>query len=308
VFQIPPHFYQAVIKSIYFNDTRKTVEMEELALNRNDYEWMKDLRQRIGQGKQITFQLFNGDLISLHKGLLNVFRNEFEDDDISEENEYAFLSDKAEFDPTNVDFTDKGALLKRQREILKQIEVHQFKKMKMSTNPLDMNTDSTSGDSKFGYFNPFATLSTGLKLWFIILCEGGSFCIAKIEKDKIVDHKSDSKYVQRKKAGKRQMNFDKKSSCMTSVGSQMRRNNERLHQQHIQETIEEYIEDLNKADMIFLNAPGMNKLFFVGPDKPLRDMRYKIKTLSFNMKKANFTELQRAFEEVIEMKMVFNMA
>ena len=206
--------------------------------------------------------------------------------DTIDENEYAFLSDKAEFGSDTVDFTDKGALLKRQREILKEIEEH------------TRNKDT--------WFNPFSVLSTGLGLWFIILCQGGKFWIAKIEKNQIVEHKSDSKYVQRKKAGKRQMNFDKKSSWMTSVGSQMRRANERIHQEHIQEYLEEYKEDLEKADIIFLNAPGMNKLFFIGPDKPLREMRHKVRTLAFNMKKANYTEVQGALEELTEVKIVFN--
>lgn len=89
---------------------------------------------------------------------------------------------------------------------------------------------------------------------------------------------------------------------MTSVGSQMRRNNEKLHQEHIQDILEEYQEDLEKSDVIFLNAPGVNKMFFIAPDKPLRETRHKIRTLSFTMKKANYTELQKAFEEVLEMK------
>ena len=86
----------------------------------------------------------------------------------------------------------------------------------------------------------------------------------------------------------------------------MRRANERIHQEHIQEYLEEYKEDLEKAEIIFLNAPGMNKLFFIGPDKPLREMRHKVRTLAFNMKKANYTEVQGALEELTEVKIVFN--
>lgn len=126
-------------------------------------------------------------------GFLSVFKHEFDDDEDDEgESEYAFLADKQQFDSSKVDFTDKGAILRRQREILKEMEDQ--KKLKESS------------------FSPFSVLATGLKLWFIIVCQGGKFCIAKIEKNKIVEHKSDSKYVQRKKAGKRQINFDKTSS------------------------------------------------------------------------------------------------
>jgi hypothetical protein len=215
-----------------------------------------------------------------------VFKHEFdEEDETEDDNEYAFLFEKAEFDTTNFDFNDKGALLKRQRKILEQIEDQK--------------------KTKEGTFSPFNILGTGLKLWFIILCQGGKFWIAKLEKDKIVEHKSDTKYVQRKKQGKRQANFDSKSSCMTSVGSQMRRNNEKLHQEHIKDTLDEYEDDLKAADVIFLHAPGINKQFFVGHEKLLRDMRHKIRSLRFNLKKANFSELERALHEMIEIKIEF---
>ena len=126
------------------------------------------------------------------------------------------------------------------------------------------------------------------------------------KKNKIVDHKSDSKYVQRKKAGKRQINFDKKSVCMNSFGSEFRRFNEMLHQDHIQEYLSEYKQDLEKADVIYLNAPGINKQFFIGTDKPLRGMQHKIRTMNFTMKKANYTELQRALEEITQIKIEFS--
>lgn len=67
IFQLPAAFYPAIIESIYFKDTGKMVELEVVAANRNDYEWMKELRAKIGQGKHITFRCFNGDLITINK-------------------------------------------------------------------------------------------------------------------------------------------------------------------------------------------------------------------------------------------------
>ncbi|CAI2365300.1 unnamed protein product [Moneuplotes crassus] len=286
IFQIPPTFYTEIVKGVYFNDTKKTVLLEEIAANRNDYEYMKDLRQDIGQGKFMNFETFNGDILTVHKNMVNIFKNEFDEEEDSSENKFAFLSEQGQIGTDNIDFSDKGALLKRQREILKRIDEH--RKTKEAT------------------FSPFSTIGSGLKTWFIILCQGGKFCMAKIQGDTIIEHKSDSKYVQRKKAGKRQINFDKTSSCMTSVGSQMRRNNERLHQEHIEETLRYYKEDLESSDLVLLHAPGVNKLFFVGPDKPLRDLRSKVKTLNLQITTANYTELKKAFEKVIELKINFN--
>jgi len=178
LFNLPLRFFAYIIESVYFKDTKKSVSIETIAKNRKDYDWMKDLKQNIGQGRFITFRCFNEDLISINKCLVSIFKHEFEEDDQEEENTYSFLSDKSKFDSDNVDFTDKGALLKRQRDILEEIELHKKQKEAL--------------------FNPFSILRSGLKLWFIILWQGGKFCIAKIQEDKIVDHKSDSKYVQRK--------------------------------------------------------------------------------------------------------------
>lgn len=167
---------------VYFKDTQKRISLEDIAKNRTDYDYMKDIKAKIGQGKYMNFLCFNGDIITIHKSLVTLFKHEFDEDEEEEENQYSFLANQAKYDSASVDFTDKGALLKRQKEILADIE--QYKKDKESL------------------YNPFSFLKSGLKEWFIILCLGGKFCIAKIQGDKIVDHKSDSKYVQRKK-GKR---------------------------------------------------------------------------------------------------------
>ncbi|CAI2369261.1 unnamed protein product [Moneuplotes crassus] len=286
IFSLPYFFYPSIIKGIHIPSKSTTIEISTIAANRNDYEYMKDLRKDVGQGKSITFETFNGDILTIHKNMVNVFKHEFEDEEETDDNKFAFLSEEARVGADYIDYNDKGALLKRQREILKKIDDHK--------------------KSKEAAFAPFSVLGSGLKNWFIILCQGGKFCIAKIQGDQIIEHKSDSKYVQRKKAGKRQINFDKTSSCMTSVGSQMRRNNERLHQEHIEETLKFYKEDLDSSDLILLHAPGVNKLFFIGPDKPLREIRAKVRTLNLQVTTANYTELKKVFDKVIELKICFN--
>jgi len=51
---------------------------------------------------------------------------------------------------------------------------------------------------------------------------------------------------------------------MSSVGSQMRRENERLLQDHIEGFMDEATEFIKQSDVIFLHAPGLNKqLFFL---------------------------------------------
>jgi hypothetical protein len=121
------------------------------------------------------------------------------DDDsseLSEENKYSFLAE-SEFGAEGIDFSDPGALLKRQKAILEAIHKHQ-------------NSES---------FDPLGVLTRGIKTWVLILCHGGKFFLQVFEGNKVVMAKSDSKYVCRKKQGGRQLNKDKCSNVMTSVGS-----------------------------------------------------------------------------------------
>jgi hypothetical protein len=63
-----------------------------------------------------------------------------------------------------------------------------------------------------------------MKKFGIILCFGGSFSFGIFENGRCVLHKSDKKYVCRKKAGERQFNRDKQAgSGIQSIGSQIRR-------------------------------------------------------------------------------------
>ena len=55
------------------------------------------------------------------------------------------------------------------------------------------------------------------------------------------------------------MTADRTKNIMASVGSQMRRENERLLEQHIMDFMEEASGHIAEAEVIFLHAPGINK-------------------------------------------------
>ena len=90
---------------------------------------------------------------------------------------------------------------------------------------------------------------------------------------------SDSKYVIRKKSGGRQANTDKRKNVMTSVGSQMRRENEKLLQDHIDEFMEDSKDLIEQSDVIFFHAPGANKLVFLAEGRPLYKHSHKVKSV-----------------------------
>jgi len=122
----------------------------------------------------------------------------------------------------------------------------------------------------------------------IILCHGGKFILQVYEGSKLVLSKSDSKYVIRAKSGGRQLNCDRSKNIMASTGSQMRRQNEILLQQHIDEFMEDAKTHIDQSKIIFLYAPGMNKLMFTAKAGHLYENRSKVKAVTFPSKKANY--------------------
>lgn len=115
--------------------------------------------------------------------------------------------------------------------------------------------------------------------WALILCHGGKFIVQVYKDLKCVYSGSDSKYVIRKKSGGRQSNCDRSKNIMTSVGSQMRRENEKILSEHIEAFMEEAGELLEKCKVIYLHAPGMNKLIFMAQSGPLAKHSHKVKSV-----------------------------
>ena len=141
--------------------------------------------------------------------------------------------------------------------------------------------------------------------WIIILCHGGKFCLQVMEGDKVLMSRSDSKYVIRQKSGGRQLNSDRTKKIMSSVGSQMRRENERLLEQHIMDFMEEASSHIRDCEVIFLHAPGLNKTFFMSESRPLAEHGNKIKSIQFGNKKANTTEAAELVKRICDVRLIF---
>ncbi len=103
------------------------------------------------------------------------------------------------------------------------------------------------------------------------------------------------------------MNKDKCAKVMSSVGSQMRRENEKLLQEHISQYMEEAKQFIEEADVIFLHAPGMNKTLFLSQTRPLAGHLHKVKSIEFKSKKANYQEAVELQRKITEVKIHINM-
>ena len=87
----------------------------------------------------------------------------------------------------------------------------------------------------------------------------------------------------------------------------MRRQNERLLQEHIDEYMEEAQPFIQKADVIFLHAPGINKTLFLSEAMPLAGYHHKVRSIEFKSKKANAQEATELIKKITEVKYIFNL-
>ena len=197
-----------------------------------------------------------------------------EEKDNDEKNKYKLFYENSNIEALKgLDFSNKDSIIERQREILEkmnQINIEIFYPMK-SVNQINY--------------------------WSIILCGGGYFSYALYLRDKEIEHKSDHKYVIRKKAGQRQVIKDK-GKKINSIGAQMRRANEKKHQENIEMILKLSESDIEKCSVIFIQAPGFNKGILIGENKPLDKYKKKLFNLPFNLPKANYTNICTAFKKL----------
>ena len=203
-------------------------------------------------------------------------KSDSDSDDEKDENEERykmFYGDDNLDDLKNIDFNNKDLIIERQKKMLEKmnkINIVEFYPLKFVCE---------------------------INYWSIILCGGGYFSYALFLKDKEIEHKSDHKYVVRKKAGVRQVIKDKGKKVI-SMGAQIRRANEKKHQENIEMILKLNEDDLNKCDCIFIQAPGFNKGILIGNNKPLSKYKKKLYNLPFNLPKANYTNVIVAFKRL----------
>jgi len=139
-----------------------------------------------------------------------------------------------------------------------------------------------------------------LRLVAVLLCCGGSFSVGVFEAGRCIFHKSDHKYVVRKKAGQRQLTKDGSSSgSIQSLGSQLRRDQEKKHQANVYRAISESFSLLSKCDLIFLQAPGVNSNILFAQEQGLRALRGRIRRICLSAKKAKYEEVERIYKSLM---------
>jgi len=167
---------------LYHKDTNDKFQIEKEDL----YAYLKVL-------PSMNFTLSNdsNDYLRVSKGIIPYeLKDDDDEDDLDDEKKYEMFY--MQNDLSKVDFSNKEAVIERQRKIMEA-----------------MNS------KKENTFYPLEFISN-INYWSIILCHGGYFAAGFFHKDTVIEHKSDHKYVTRKKAGQRQMNKDKSKSIKKS--------------------------------------------------------------------------------------------
>ena len=190
----------------------------------------------------------------------------------------------------NCDYFDKSMRYQQKRK--NNFEEEEKNAENEENNHINKYNSSNLIDNKDDF--PLKFISN-INYWCIILCSGGYFAYGLFLKNKEIEHKSDHKYVVRKKAGKRQIVKDK-SKNINSMGAQLRRANEIKHKENIELDLKNNQEYLDKCDCIFIQAPGVNKNIFIGENRPLENYKNKLFNLPFNLPKANYTNICLAYK------------
>jgi hypothetical protein len=176
--------YLKQFTTVFHEASNDEIELEKEEL----YEYLRVL-------PKFEFYLRNEkqDCIKISKALVPYeFNKNTIDDDENEKNKYEMFYEMSDLNLDKIDFSDPEKLKERQQKIL---EIMNQKNNKI--------------------FYPLEFIS-GVNYWSIILCHGGYFAAGFFLRDKIIEHKSDHKYVARKKAGQRQINKDKSKKIQSS--------------------------------------------------------------------------------------------
>lgn len=282
VFELPREFF---CKSFWRS---LEISAKELQLLLKEEKFVKETNN-------LFFLNANNQIMFMNRSLLDeslAICNEKVDKtiEITEECKYEKLYTDNEITKDLYDFSSMQSMLHRQKKVMASFE---------NKNKISSAISQQILEKSFENLQKIERIC-------VILCHGGNFSIGIFDKrGKCVLHKSDHKYVTRKKAGQRQAGKDKHAgTSIKSMGSQIRRENEKIHQMNVDNILEENLQEIEQCDLVFLQAPGINKLLLIEENKPLFKIREKLRSLCLTAKKANYTEVERIFKAICKVYLI----
>lgn len=142
-----------------------------------------------------------------------------------------------------------------------------------------------------------AAIAEGWAKFALLMFHGGDFSFAVFENFKETVHASDHKYVIRKKGGGKQSTKDGQKS-IKSIGSQIRRANEKQLNQNVDDLIAENAGELNACRLILVYSPGSNILKVVSALEAAGVPASKVRSIGFSSQKAKYSEVLNVFNKI----------
>ena len=68
--------------------------------------------------------------------------------------------------------------------------------------------------------------------------------------------------------------------------------------------MKEHHKDLSECEVIFLQAPGLNRLFVINENENLDGLQDRLRSVCVTAKKANFTEVEALFDTISQVNIV----
>ncbi|GAA6062108.1 hypothetical protein JCM10212_000862 [Sporobolomyces blumeae] len=155
--------------------------------------------------------------------------------------------------------------------------------------------------------------------WTLLMFGGGHFAgmVVKLEpklvskgkgkeKDKelvILEKKTFHRYTTRRKQGGSQSAHDSGNGKAKSMGAQLRRHNEMALTQEVRGILDDWRDDINESELVFLRCSKTNYRTFMGyDDAVLQRGDPRIRGFTFPTRRPTINELVRAFTELTKVK------
>ncbi|XP_063972704.1 tRNA endonuclease ANKZF1-like [Diachasmimorpha longicaudata] len=135
--------------------------------------------------------------------------------------------------------------------------------------------------------------------WTVIMLGGGHFAAAVFQDGEALVHKTFHTYTVRAKQGSSQSQRDNRGAgYQKSAGASLRRYNESLLIQHVQEILDSWGPHITNSSLILYRAVGpQNRIvLFGGKNPPLDKTDPRLRPLPFPTRRATFSEVQRVYD------------
>eukprot|EP01130_Rhizamoeba_saxonica_P010481 TRINITY_DN4292_c0_g1_i1.p1 TRINITY_DN4292_c0_g1~~TRINITY_DN4292_c0_g1_i1.p1 ORF type:complete len:612 (-),score=161.83 TRINITY_DN4292_c0_g1_i1:158-1993(-) len=140
----------------------------------------------------------------------------------------------------------------------------------------------------------------------IFMSMGGRFAAGIFQRERCLKHKTFVRYTVRKKQGGSQSARDGKGASGSqpkSMGAHMRRHHTAKFIEDVETVLDDWREDLDACDLIFLFAPSQNMSYFRFPTSPVQKDDPRVRNVPFTAARPTLFEVKRILHLLIHVEL-----